>query len=97
MDNQTLPQDDIVIDNKAIYYKLATALNISAIQVASFANLYDEGASVPFIARYRKDKTGGLDDDILRQLEKNLIDERDLAKRRIKIKELLKSLSLIHI
>lgn len=91
MDNQTLPQDDIVIDNKAIYYKLATALNISAIQVASFANLYDEGASVPFIARYRKDKTGGLDDDILRQLEKNLIDERDLAKRRIKIKELLKS------
>ncbi len=78
-------------DESALFEKIANALTISKSQVASFAALYDEGASVPFIARYRKDKTGGLDDVVLRELEKALLDERDLAARRQKTIELLQA------
>lgn len=84
-----LALDDFVLDNDAIYTQLAHQLGIQTWQVASFASLYDDGQSVPFIARYRKDKTGGLDDTVLRQLEKKLDDERELATRRHKIKQLL--------
>lgn len=73
-------------DNKALYQKIAQKLGISTLQVASFAQMYDDGQTVPFIARYRKDKTGGLDDAVLRALEKMLIFERDLEARRLKIK-----------
>ncbi|MDO4449568.1 MAG: Tex family protein [Moraxella sp.] len=78
-----------VINHTAIYQKLATAHAVRAEQVQAFAELLDEGASVPFIARYRKDKTGGLDDDMLRQLEKALTHERELEIRRNKVLELL--------
>lgn len=78
-----------VINHTAIYQKLATAHVVRAEQVQAFAELLDEGASVPFIARYRKDKTGGLDDDMLRQLEKALTFERELEIRRNKVLELL--------
>lgn len=74
------------IDNKALYQKIAQQLGISALQVASFVQMYDDGQTVPFIARYRKDKTGGLDDVMLRALEKTLNFERDLEARRLKIK-----------
>lgn len=80
-----------VINHIAIYQKLATAHAVRAEQVQAFAELLDEGASVPFIARYRKDKTGGLDDDMLRQLEKALTFERELETRRNKVLELLTS------
>lgn len=73
-------------DNKALYQKIAQQLGISTLQVASFAQMYDDGQTVPFIARYRKDKTGGLDDVVLRALEKTLVFERDLEARRLKIK-----------
>lgn len=85
MDNNPAPQ----INDQAIYHKLAQVLAISPAQVTAFAELYNEGASVPFIARYRKDKTGGLDDEILRKLESALVHERDLEARRLKITELL--------
>lgn len=75
--------------DNAIYNKVAQKLGIATEQVVSFASLYDDGQSVPFIARYRKDKTGGLDDVVLRQLEKELADERDLAARRQKITDSL--------
>lgn len=84
-----------LISDTALYAKLATELGISESQVTSFIALYDEGASVPFIARYRKDKTGGLDDDVLRQLEKRLITLRDLAERRAKIYEQLASQNVL--
>ncbi len=73
----------------AIYHKLAKALNIKPAQVEAFVALYDDGATVPFIARYRKEKTQGLDDTQLRALEKGLNYERDMAVRRAKILELL--------
>lgn len=77
------------INQDVIYQLLANKHQISITQVKAFAHLFDEGASVPFIARYRKEQTGGLDDVILRSLEKDLIFERDLATYRQKISELL--------
>ena len=72
-----------------IHDKLARALGIKTAQVNAFVKLYDEGATVPFIARYRKEKTRNLDDAQLRALEKSLNYERDMATRRLKITELL--------
>ena len=72
-----------------IHDKLARALGIKTAQVNAFVKLYDEGATVPFIARYRKEKTQDLDDAQLRALEKSLNYERDMATRRLKITELL--------
>ena len=72
-----------------IHDKLARALGIKTAQVNAFVKLYDEGATVPFIARYRKEKTQNLDDAQLRALEKSLNYERDMAARRLKITELL--------
>ncbi len=82
MDTQT-------INHAAIYQKLAQDHGVATTQVQAFASLLDEGASVPFIARYRKDKTGGLDDEMLRALEKALTHERDLEARRMKVLDLL--------
>ena len=72
-----------------IHDKLARALGIKTAQVNAFVKLYDEGATVPFIARYRKEKTQNLDDAQLRALERSLNYERDMATRRLKITELL--------
>lgn len=77
------------INHTAIYQKLAKNHAVRTEQVQAFADLLDEGASVPFIARYRKDRTGGLDDDMLRTLEKALTHERDLQARRNKVLDLL--------
>lgn len=89
-DSQTSFQDQLTADQSAlIHAKLATQLGVTQAQVAAFVTLYDEGATVPFIARYRKDKTQNLDDIKLRALEKALNYERDMASRRQKIIELL--------
>ena len=72
-----------------IHDKLARALGIKSAQVNAFVELYDAGDTVPFIARYRKEKTQNLDDIQLRALEKALTYERDMATRRLKITELL--------
>ncbi|WP_375540358.1 helix-hairpin-helix domain-containing protein [Moraxella nasovis] len=74
-----------------IFDKLAKKNNVKKAQVIAFAELLDDGASVPFIARYRKEKTGGLDDALLRSLEKDLVYEREIAARRLKIIDLLKT------
>ena len=79
------------VSQQAIYDKLAQNLALQPKQVAAFARLYDEGATVPFIARYRKAQTQGLDDVQLRALEKQLNFERDMAARRQKILTLLAS------
>lgn len=75
----------------AIYQRLANQLGVKLSQVTAFVRLYDDGATIPFIARYRKDQTQGLDDTQLRTLEKSLNYERDMASRRQKILELLTS------
>jgi uncharacterized protein len=62
--------------------RIATELNVSVPQVAAAVELLGEGATVPFIARYRKEKTGGLDDTQLRKLEERLGYLRELEDRR---------------
>ena len=48
---------------------IASELNIRAEQINSVINLLNEDATIPFIARYRKEKTGGLDEEVLRNIE----------------------------
>src|SRR5262245_5199368 len=65
-----------------INQRLASELGVAVDQVAAAALLLSEGATVPFIARYRKEKTGGLDDTQLRKLESRLDYLRELEARR---------------
>ena len=70
--------------------QLASELAVRPDQVEAAIKLIDEGASVPFIARYRKEVTQGLDDTQLRQLDTRLSYLRDLNERRAKAIESLK-------
>src|SRR5688500_888380 len=54
--------------------RLATELSLPEGRVAQTLRLFDEGATVPFVARYRKEVTGGMDEVVLR----NLVERRDL-------------------
>ena len=66
----------------SIEQRLAHELSAKSAQVAAAIALMDEGATVPFIARYRKEATGGLDDTQLRLLEDRLAYLRELEERR---------------
>lgn len=68
---------------------IAQELAVQPTQVAAAVNLLDDGSTVPFISRYRKEVTGGLDDSQLRQLEERLGYLRELEDRR---KTVLKSI-----
>ena len=70
--------------------QLASELAVRPNQVEAAIRLIDEGASVPFIARYRQEVTQGLDDTQLRQLDTRLAYLRDLYERREKVIESLK-------
>ena len=65
-----------------ISQRIANELNIKEQQVISSIELLDEGATVPFISRYRKEVTGGLDDTQLRALHERLEYMRELDSRR---------------
>ena len=65
--------------------RIAKELNVQTTQVTAAVDLLGEGATVPFIARYRKEATGGLDDTQLRNLEERLTYLRDLEDRRVAI------------
>ncbi len=69
----------------AIETRIAAELAARPDQVAAAVALLDEGATVPFIARYRKEATGGLDDSQLRTLEERLSYLRELEERRAAI------------
>lgn len=66
----------------SIAQRLADELNVRKAQVVDTIALLDEGASVPFISRYRKEATGGLDDTQLRNLDERLRYLRELEERR---------------
>ncbi len=65
--------------------EIAKELGVREEQVAAAVALLDEGATVPFIARYRKEATGALDDSQLRTLDERLRYLRELEERRIVI------------
>jgi uncharacterized protein len=68
-----------------IIRQIANEIKISEVQVRSAIELLDGGATVPFIARYRKEVTGGLDDIQLRELEARLSYLRELEDRRVAV------------
>jgi protein Tex len=65
-----------------IEQRIAAEINVKPQQVSAAVALLDEGSTVPFIARYRKEATGGLDDTQLRTLEERLAYLRELEERR---------------
>lgn len=69
---------------------LAKELNISEKQVKSVVELLDDGNTVPFIARYRKEKTGGLSDEILRIFFERLTYLRGLENKKEDVIRLIK-------
>jgi len=70
---------------KSIDQRIADELGVRAEQVSAAVALLDEGATVPFISRYRKEVTGGLDDTQMRNLEDRLRYLRELEDRRATI------------
>ena len=68
---------------------IAEELNIKTLQVENTIKLIDEGNTIPFIARYRKEVTGGLSDEILRELGERLNYLRNLEQRK---EEVIKSI-----
>lgn len=69
----------------SIEARIARELSVKPTQVAAAVGLLDEGATVPFIARYRKEVTDGLDDAQLRTLQERLLYLRELEERRTAI------------
>ena len=70
---------------------IAAEINARADQVTAAIGLIDEGATIPFIARYRKEVTGGLDDTQLRTLSERLVYLRELEARRTSVIESITS------
>ncbi len=68
---------------------LAKELNLTVDQVDKTVALIDEGNTIPFIARYRKEVTGSLDDSVLRTLDERLTALRNLEKRKEEVKNLI--------
>ncbi|HFG1575747.1 TPA: Tex family protein [Vibrio cholerae] len=68
--------------SKAICHQIAQELNVRPEQVIAAVTLIDDGNTVPFIARYRKEVTGGLDDTQLRNLDSRLAYLREMDDRR---------------
>jgi len=70
---------------QSIELRISAELSAAPHQVAAAVALLDAGSTVPFIARYRKEATGGLDDAQLRTLEERLVYLRELEERRAAI------------
>lgn len=76
-----------VMDEKRIVGLAAAELKLNPEAARRAIELLDEGATIPFIARYRKEVTGGMDEEQLRQLEKRVAYGRQLAERKTTVLE----------
>src|ERR1017187_3708796 len=76
--------------NEAHIFKIAGELRVQPRQVAATAKLFAEGATVPFIARYRKEATGSLDEVAVTSIRERLLSLAELDQRR---EAILKSLA----
>jgi len=72
-----------------IIKKLAEEMKLKEDQVEKTVALIDEGNTIPFIARYRKEVTGSLDDEVLRKLDDRLTYLRNIEKRKEEVKNLI--------
>src|SRR6187401_544803 len=64
------------------FARIAQDLQIRKVQVESVVQLLDEGNTVPFITRYRKERTGGLNEEVIRQIQTRVGQARALADRK---------------
>ena len=67
---------------EALFTVIARSMGIEALQVEAVMTLLREGSSVPFIARYRKERTKGLDEEQIRQIEEAYQYQTHLEKRK---------------
>ena len=83
--------------NEIIINHLATELAITPKQVQTVLNLLEEGNTIPFIARYRKEATGALDEEVIREIDKeyqyqlNLMTRKEDVIRLIEEKDMMTS------
>ena len=70
--------------------KLSLQYNIKEEYVANIISLLDEGNTIPFIARYRKEMHGSLDDQLIREIADKLTYLRNLDTRREEVRELIR-------
>lgn len=76
-------------NDQTIFQRIASELELPVKDVAAAAALLDDGNTVPFVARYRKEVTGNMDDQKLRELERSLDRIRQLEQRREDIMRLI--------
>ena len=72
-----------------ILKKLAEEFKLNAWQVENTVKLIDEGNTIPFISRYRKEATGELNDEILRDLNERLSYLRNMEERKADVKRII--------
>src|ERR687888_1379320 len=68
--------------NRLDLSRIAQDLQIRKVQVESVVGLLDEGNTIPFITRYRKERTGGLNEEVIRQIQDRVAHLRHLAERK---------------
>lgn len=78
-----------IMDNEKIISTLADELNLRRAQVESTIKLIDDGNTIPFIARYRKEVTGSLSDEVLRDFYDRLTYLRNLESKKEEIERLI--------
>ncbi len=76
-----------MMSSEGIIPDIANELSLSPKQIAAVASLLDEGATIPFIARYRQERTGGLNEEILRDIRDKIEYSRTLNERKTSIIE----------
>ena len=81
--------DSLSVNETELVKSIADKLNITAVQVSSVVGLFAEGSTVPFIARYRKEKTGSLDEVQVRDIDHLYRSGTNLETRRIEIIRLI--------
>jgi len=81
--------------NEIIINELSKNLNISVRSINNTLNLLCEGNTIPFIARYRKEVTGNLDETVIREIEKEYTYQVNLEKRKEEIKRLIDEKGLL--
>src|SRR5262245_16799641 len=86
---QVLKYQDSAMTENTINARLARELSLGAAQVERTVVLLDEGNTIPFITRYRKEATGGLDEEQLRKLAERLQYLRNLEARRAEVQKAL--------
>lgn len=74
-----------------ILKQLAEEFKIRNTQVENTVKLIDDGNTIPFISRYRKEATGGLDDQLLRELSERLTYLRNLESRKEEVRNLIEN------